>query len=225
MTKKISLIIDFDDTLVESNTARDVLRDFVPAKYDEFAELYKAKKINFRKYQELSFEEAFKVTNSSKIKNSSLKNSQIRSGFEELVSYCKKNKINIYILSSGLDLYISPVLEQFSDYLNIIAADVYIDENNNPSFKYKKSYDEMCSPEWGICKCKTVEELRKNNFLIYVGDGITTDLCASIKCDQIFALNPLYNNLLERKITVSKFKNFKLIQNHIIKYQGNIIDT
>jgi 2-hydroxy-3-keto-5-methylthiopentenyl-1-phosphate phosphatase len=217
MTNKISLIIDFDDTIVESNTARDVLRDFVPSEYDQIAKLYRAKNINFRTYQELSFEKAFKVTDSSKIKSSSIKNSIIRSGFKNLVKYCEKKQINIYVLSSGLDMYISPVLKKFEKSLKIIAAEVYFDKNKNPTFEYKRSYDEMCSPDWGICKCKTVEQLRNNNYLIYVGDGITTDLCASVKCDEIFALNPLYNGLLEKKINVNKFENFEQLEKHISK--------
>jgi len=217
MTNKISLIIDFDDTIVESNTARDVLRDFVPSEYDQIAKLYRAKNINFRTYQELSFEKAFKVTDSSKIKSSSIKNSIIRSGFKNLVKYCEKKQINIYVLSSGLDMYISPVLKKFEKSLKIIAAEVYFDKNKNPTFEYKRSYDEMCSPDWGICKCKTVEQLRNNNYLIYVGDGITTDLCASVKCDEIFALNPLYNGLLEKKINVNKFESFEQLEKHISK--------
>ena len=215
MTNKISLIIDFDDTIVESNTARDVLRDFVPSEYDQIAKLYRTKKINFRTYQELSFEKAFKVTDTSKIETSSKKNSIIRSGFKNLVNYCEKKEINIYVLSSGLDMYINPVLKEFEKSLNVIAAEVHFDKNKNPNFQYKKSFDDMCSPDWGICKCKTVEQLRKNSFLIYVGDGITTDLCASVKCDEIFALNPLYNSLLERKITVNKFEDFKQLEKHI----------
>ena len=75
----------------------------------------------------------------------------------------------------------------------------------------------MCSPDWGICKCKTVEQLRNNDYLIYVGDGITTDLCASVKCDEIFALNPLYNGLLEKKINVNKFESFEQLEKHISK--------
>lgn len=217
MTNKISLIIDFDDTIVESNTARDVLRDFVPSEYDQIAKLYRAKSINFRTYQEQSFEKAFKVTDSSKIKSSSIKNSIVRSGFKNLVKYCEKKQINIYVLSSGLDMYISPVLKKFEKSINIIAAEVYFDKNKNPKFEYKRSYDEMCSPDWGICKCKTVEELRNDNYLIYVGDGITTDLCASVKCDEIFALNPLYNSLLEKKINVNKFENFEQLHKHISK--------
>ena len=77
MTKNISLIIDFDDTLVESNTAREVLREFIPNEYDELAEMYRSKKVNFKNYQELSFKKAFKKTSPKNIEKSSIKNSKI----------------------------------------------------------------------------------------------------------------------------------------------------
>ena len=80
----------------------------------------------------------------------------------------------------------------------------------------------MCSADWGICKCKTVDSLKENNFLIYIGDGITTDLCASKKCDQIFALNPLYNGLLEKKIIVDKFVDFNQIEKYLSALQRKI---
>ena len=122
-------------------------------------------------------------------------------------------------MSSGLNLYISPVLKKYESKLNIIAADVNFNKKNYPTFEYKNSYDDICSPFWGICKCKTVESLGNNNFLIYVGDGITTDLCASVKCDEIFALNPLYNSLLEKKIIVNKFEDFNQLEKHINNLQ------
>ena len=53
-----------------------------------------------------------------------------------------------------------------------------------------------CSPKWGICKCKIVESMKKTNYLIYVGDGVTTDFSASSKCDTIYALEPLYSKCL-----------------------------
>jgi len=219
MSKNISLIIDFDDTLVESNTAREVLREFIPVEYDEFAEMYRSKKVNFKNYQELSFNRALSKTNSKNIQKSSIKNSKIRKGFKNLVKYCENSGVKIYILSSGLELYIKPVLKEYASNLKIIAADINFDKKNNAIFGYNKSYDDICSPYWGICKCKTVESLSKNNFVIYVGDGITTDLCASVKCDQIFALNPLYNSLLEKKIIVNKFEDFNQLEKHINKLQ------
>ena len=41
--KEISLVIDFDDTLVEENAARVVLNHYSPVEYNEIANLYKSK--------------------------------------------------------------------------------------------------------------------------------------------------------------------------------------
>ena len=65
----------------------------------------------------------------------------------------------------------------------------------------------------------------KDNFVIYVGDGVTTDLCASQKCDKIFALNPLYNRCLEENISATKFNSFKKIMEYINKLKGSYIDS
>ena len=46
-----------------------------------------------------------------------------------------------------------------------------------------------------------------------------------MNCDEIFALNPLYNNLLEKKIRVNEFKDFFQIVKYIIEIKGNQIDT
>ena len=225
MNKKISLIIDFDDTLVESNTARDVLREYVPKEYDHIADLYKAKKVNFKNYQELSFKEALKKTSIENMKATSKDKSKIRKGFSDLVEFSLREDINVIVLSSGLNQYIKPVLEDHLKNINVIAADMSVDKYKNVSFDYSKSSNEECSNDWGICKCKTVNSLVESHHLIYIGDGITTDLCASVNCDEIFALNPLYNSLLEKKISVNKFIDFVQIMNHITNIKGNRIDT
>ena len=225
MNKPIRIIIDFDDTLVESNTARDVLREYVSKEYDEIAYLYKSKKVNFKNYQELSFKAALKISTIEEIKNTAKNKSKIRKGFSELVEFSVNKDIEIVVLSSGLNQYIKPVLEDHLKNIKVVAADMFFDKDNYVSFDYSKSYDFDCSKDWGICKCKTVNSFSGTNHLIYIGDGITADLCASMNCDQIFALNPLYNNLLEKKIRVNEFKDFFQIVKYIIEIKGNQIDT
>ena len=225
MNKSICIIIDFDDTLVESNTARDVLREYVSKEYDEIADLYKTKKVNFKNYQELSFKAALEISTIQEIKTTAKNKSKIRKGFTEFVEFAVKEDMNIVILSSGLNQYIEPVLEKHLKNIKIVAADMLVDQYKNVSFDYSKSFDEDCSDDWGICKCKTVNFLVESNHVIYIGDGITTDLCASVICDEIFALNPLYNSLLEKKISVNKFIDFVQIMNHITNIKGNHIDT
>ena len=82
--KEISLVIDFDDTLVEENAARVVLNHYSPVEYNEIANLYKSKKISFKIYQEKSFEKSIENASFSDIENYSRKNVKIREGFIEL---------------------------------------------------------------------------------------------------------------------------------------------
>ena len=53
--ENISLIIDFDDTLVDVNAAKVILENYEKGFYSEKSNLYKKKQINFREYQEKSF--------------------------------------------------------------------------------------------------------------------------------------------------------------------------
>ena len=168
MNKPICIIIDFDDTLVESNTARDVLREYVSKEYDKIADLYKTKKVNFKNYQELSFKSALEISTIQEIKTTAKNKSKIRKGFTELVEFAVKEDINIVILSSGLNQYIEPVLEKHLKNIKIVAADMSVDHYKNVSFDYSKSFDEDCSDDWGICKCKTVNFLVGRNHVIYI---------------------------------------------------------
>ena len=63
MINNLSVVIDFDDTLVEQNTASAILNKYVPIEYNLISKLYRSKKINFRDYQERSFNQALTVTN------------------------------------------------------------------------------------------------------------------------------------------------------------------
>ena len=222
--KEISLVIDFDDTLVEENAARVVLNHYSPVEYNEIANLYKSKKISFKIYQEKSFEKSIENASFSDIENYSRKNVKIREGFIELYNFSINNNIKITVLSSGLKNYIQPVLKDFHE-IEIVAATMKKNKLCELSFDYSVSFDKSCSPEWGICKCETVNQKISESFVIYVGDGITTDLCASQKCDKIFALDPLYNRCLEENISATKFSGFKQLLRYIEKIKGNFIDS
>tara|TARA_Y100000758_G_C15975442_1_gene394874 strand:- start:89 stop:754 length:666 start_codon:yes stop_codon:yes gene_type:complete len=217
--ENISLIIDFDDTLVDVNAAKVILENYDKEFYSEKSNLYKKKQIYFREYQEKSFIKVLEKNSIESLELYSKENIKIRNGFDRLIQYtCLKN-INVTILSSGLKLYIEPVIKDYMSKINLIATDILI-ENNIIKFSYKDAFDKDCSPKWGICKCKIVESMKKTNYLIYVGDGVTTDFSASSKCDIIYALEPLYSKCLSENIKVQKFISFDNLIKGIIKLKG-----
>ena len=217
--ENISLIIDFDDTLVDVNAAKVILENYDKEFYSEKSNLYKKKQIYFREYQEKSFIKVLEKNSIESLQLYSAENVKIRNGFDRLIQYtCLKN-INVTILSSGLKLYIEPVIKDYMSKINLIATDILI-ENNIIKFSYKDAFDKDCSPKWGICKCKIVESMKKTNYLIYVGDGVTTDFSASSKCDTIYALEPLYSKCLSENIKVQKFISFDNLIKGISKLKG-----
>ena len=217
--ENISLIIDFDDTLVDVNAAKVILENYDKEFYSEKSNLYKKKQIYFREYQEKSFIKVLEKNSIESLQLYSAENVKIRNGFDRLIQYtCLKN-INVTILSSGLKLYIEPVIKDYMSKINLIATDILI-ENNIIKFSYKDAFDKDCSPKWGICKCKIVESMKKTNYLIYVGDGVTTDFSASSKCDIIYALEPLYSKCLSENIKVQKFISFDNLIKGISKLKG-----
>ena len=217
--ENISLIIDFDDTLVDVNAAKVILENYEKEFYSEKSNLYKKKQIYFREYQEKSFIKVLEKNSIESLQLYSAENVKIRNGFDRLIQYtCLKN-INVTILSSGLKLYIEPVIKDYMSKINLIATDILI-ENNIIKFSYKDAFDKDCSPKWGICKCKIVESMKKTNYLIYVGDGVTTDFSASSKWDTIYALEPLYSKCLSENIKVQKFISFDNLIKGISKLKG-----
>ena len=217
--ENISLIIDFDDTLVDVNAAKVILENYEKEFYSEKSNLYQKKQIYFREYQEKSFIKVLEKNPIESLQLYSKENIKIRNGFDRLIKYTYLNNIKVTILSSGLKLYIEPVIEDYMSKINVIATDIYT-ENNIIKFSYNDAFDKECSPKWGICKCKIVESMKKSNYLIYVGDGVTTDFSASSKCDTIYALEPLYSKCLSENIEVQKFINFDNLIKGIMKLKG-----
>ena len=76
--KDISLIIDFDDTLVDENAARVVLNRFSPSEYENIWNQYKYKQISFKIYQEKSFEKSLENTSFEELENYSRNNVKLR---------------------------------------------------------------------------------------------------------------------------------------------------
>ena len=199
--ENISLIIDFDDTLVDVNAAKVILENYEKEFYSEKSNLYQKKQIYFREYQEKSFIKVLEKNSIESLQLYSKENIKIRNGFDRLIKYTYLNNIKVTILSSGLKLYIEPVIEDYMSKINVIGTDIYTENNI-------------------ISKCKIVESMKKSNYLIYVGDGVTTDFSASSKCDTIYALEPLYSKCLSENVEVQKFINFDNLIKGIMKLKG-----
>lgn len=128
--------------------------------------------------------------------------------FNNFVSYAKEHKLNLFILSDGLDLYIDKVSkkENFFD-LPIYCNKLEIDDNGNliPQFPYT---DEECN----LCaNCKRNHILNssgEDDITIYIGDG-WSDTCAAGFCDFIFAKKSLLKYCEQNGLPYYPFETFE----------------
>ena len=137
-----------------------------------------------------------------------LKNISVDESFVDFYKTIKKQNIDFFVISDGIDYFINKILNKtgLSD-INIISNHgEFIDgkfvlsfPNDNPS----------CKNNAGTCKCSIIKQ-KRNEYkkIIYFGDG-TSDFCAADKVDFLFAKTKLLNYCKQNKIAAVSFKTFK----------------
>lgn len=136
-----------------------------------------------------------------------LESIELETGFTEFANYCHEQKIELKILSDGLDIYIQPLLEKYklSD-LSYYSNKVKIDSENNFLIEFPFT-DEECHL-CGNCKRNhVINGSSDDDFTIYIGDG-HSDKCAAQFCDFIFAKGALLKYCEINRITYFPFNDF-----------------
>ncbi len=131
--------------------------------------------------------------------------------FNAFVDYAKKNNLDLFILSDGLDFYINKVSkrENFSD-LTIYCNKLEIDNSGNliPHFPYT---DEECKQCANCKRNHILNSSSDDDITIYIGDG-WSDTCAAEHCDFIFAKKSLLKYCVQNGLPYYPFETFKDVQ-------------
>lgn len=128
---------------------------------------------------------------------------KISDGFEELVSYCKDNKVKFLVVSDGFDLYIEPILSRIEENIEYYAIHMEV-EDGQVKFSFPNSVD-FCD----LCATCKLHILRKfNGFKVYIGNGIS-DRCPIEEADVVFAKLRLIDICRDRSVDFITFDNFR----------------
>jgi 2,3-diketo-5-methylthio-1-phosphopentane phosphatase len=130
----------------------------------------------------------------------------ITPGFHEFIRFLEAEAIPLFILSDGLDLYISRLLER--EQLNHIPVFVNCARIEGsrviPEFPYFAQGCGRC----GNCKKYHIQRLRQpGQKVLFVGDGYS-DRCAAEAADLIFARGDFLQYCRERNIATIPFASF-----------------
>ena len=179
----VAVLCDFDDTTAVENVAELVMERFGGEEWLDFRRRFREGDLTLRQYQEMAFNSV--RANRDEMMEAVRERATLRPGFKEMYDYCRRREVPLAVVTNGLDFYVEALIKREGlDGLPVYAVQTRF-SNNGPAFSYPHAR-EGCS-DYGNCKCKVLEEFRKDGFrVIYAGDS-RSDYCAAAHADLVFA--------------------------------------
>ena len=198
------VLVDFDGTITQNDVGAALFNTFSKGKNRKIVSKWLQGKISSKEclQKECELIEIAK----EELKNFAL-SQKIDEHFSDFVDLCKWEKMDLAILSDGLDYYIKLILrkchlDDIPFYSNTVRFE---GKKLIPEFPY---YDKGCG-NCGNCKKHHLENLRRpNQKVVYIGDGLS-DKCAIGEADFVFAKNDLKAFCEKEKIDYFEFRDFR----------------
>ena len=210
--ERLLVVCDFDGTVCRVDMCNEILDHFA-GDWEAIDRAYAAGEVGSRAaYDRIA---PLIRTNRTLVLNFILQHERLDPFFPEFLSFCRGWKIDLKIVSDGLDAYIEAILEKhgldvefFSNRL-IFRADDQIEFAFHPASK-------ECG-RCGTCKRSLLNRFRSDyDRIIYVGDG-HSDICAARTADQIFAKDILYEKCMDNGTPCLRYDNFGDIRRNLGK--------
>ena len=198
------VLVDFDGTITQNDVGALLFNSFSEEKSKKIVSEWLQGKISSKECLQKECE-LIKITK-KELKDFAL-SQKIDEHFLDFVDLCKREKMNLVILSDGLDYYIKLILSKYHlkdipFYSNTVRFE---GKKLVPDFPY---YDKGCG-NCGNCKKYHLENLRRpKQKVVYIGDGLS-DKCAIGEADFVFAKNDLKSFCEKEKIDYFEFKDFR----------------
>jgi 2-hydroxy-3-keto-5-methylthiopentenyl-1-phosphate phosphatase len=198
------VLVDFDGTITQNDVGALLFNSYSKEKSKKIVSEWLQGKISSKECLQKECE-LIEITKKH-LKNFAL-SQKIDEHFCDFVDLCKREKMDLAILSDGLDYYIKLILtkyhlEDIPFYSNTVRFE---GKKLIPEFPY---YDQGCG-NCGNCKKYHLENLRRpNQNVVYIGDGLS-DKCAILEADFVFAKKDLKSFCEKEEIDYFEFKDFR----------------
>ena len=200
----------FDDTITVGDVSEAIMDEFCTADWralekEHLKGLCSVEEISIRMYGLTSATE-------HDIEQLVLGGVVIRYAFDEFVDYCRGEGIGLAVVSSGLDLYIDPILRQ----LDLGAVDTFYGRAEVRPDAIGVSYrDPSGASVTSGFKESYVRHFRSlGHTVVYVGAGLS-DVSPAIEADFIIARSTLKEVLAERGVPHRTFETFGDVGSHV----------
>ncbi len=202
---RMLVLCDFDGTISTVDMGSEILNRFTDKSWEEIDRAYCCGEIGSRaaytqiaplfmgsKAQMLEF-----VSNREKIDPY----------FLEFYRFCRKNGVDLKIVSDGLDFYIEAILKKNNlRDIEFFSNMTVFHDGDKLSIEFPRMNDEC--EKCGTCKKKVLREHRSDyDRVIYVGNGYS-DVCPAKDADLVFAKDVLYDTCSQDGTACVHYRNF-----------------
>lgn len=204
--RKLKIFADFDGTITLQDVGDSIFTRFGnPEKVNPVIEDLLNDRISSRQCWDTLCSEVPAVTKAEL--DNFIETLRVDPTFHSLVSFCKENSIDIFVLSDGFDYYIEKILkrEKLED-LKFFANKLSLNENGKLIPEYPFYNPEF--PTSANCKRDHIlDNSSDDDYTFYIGDG-NSDKESAQYCDYIFAKADLLKYCEKERISFSPFKDF-----------------
>ncbi|ANY68923.1 2-hydroxy-3-keto-5-methylthiopentenyl-1-phosphate phosphatase [Paenibacillus sp. BIHB 4019] len=205
--KKRIVFCDFDGTITVNDNIIAIIRHFNPPGWEPIVEQTISQQISIRE----GVGKLFRLLPSSmqkEVVHFGITNALIREGFGEFLSYCRKNDIEFYVTSGGIDFFVYPVLEPFDIPQDHIYCNGHDFSGANIEITWPHPCDGQCSNECGMCKTTIMRGFPAEQYeRIVIGDSVT-DFEGAKLADTVFSRSHLTTKCQELGLPHSEYETF-----------------
>ena len=200
------LFLDFDGTISETDAIDLILERFADESWRVVEEKWKSGAIGSRE----CLREQVALIDASKVEiNALLDEIKLDEGFGELLETCRRNKIEIFIISDGFDYCIERILARSKAAQKLRVFSSHLELNNEIWQTDFPHFGAFCPHNCATCKPQVMKNLNPHNApAIFVGDGLS-DRYAARAADLVFAKKSLAKYCAAENIEFAKYENLR----------------
>lgn len=207
MKKKV-VFCDFDGTITVNDNIIAIIKHFNPEGWKPLVEKTISTELSIRSGVGALFS-LLPSSMEEEVIDFGVSNASIREGFGAFLTYCKKQNIEFYVTSGGIDFFIYPVLEPFGipkDHIYCNGSDF---SKETIQIAWPHPCDDQCSNDCGMCKTTIMRRFPADEYTrIVIGDSVT-DFEGAKLADKIFSRSHLTTKCSELGLAHTEYETFQ----------------
>lgn len=206
MSKRIAIFCDFDGTITERDMIITIMEKFGAPGWETIRDQILGQEITIQSGVGQLFN-GVRADLRDDVAAYAQEVAAIRDGFPEFLEYCKKEGIDFWVTSGGIDFFVIPILREF-DIENPIYCNASDFSGEQIQILWPHACDQHCDNGCGMCKPSVLRRFPDEDlFKIVIGDSIT-DLAAAKQADFVIARAFLLRKCEELGLRHAAFATF-----------------